>query len=353
MPESTRPKKTSKRSTPRQRVFRVYVLLTAALAVLVVAALLLPRVESERDGAPEADGERDDGPQLTERYPPEERLPEEESGDPNEAPLYGPGRKPDYPEGEMGPQGTLEPGRFTRPERPEPEPEIKGSLAIVIDDVGNSLVDLEPFLQFEGPLTVAVLPHRRHSQEAAERAAAYGKEVILHLPMEPVTEDDPGPGAVYADMSSEDIADTVQRNLQSIPGIRGVNNHMGSRATADPEVMETVLSQLADEELFFLDSRTAANTVGPATAEEYGIPHLERTVFLDNESNRDYIRNAVREGMDIAERKGHAVMIGHVMVNELVEVLNEMYPFIQDEGFDLRYLSELVLPPETDEDTGN
>jgi hypothetical protein len=151
-------------------------------------------------------------------------------------------------------------------------------------------------------------------------------------------------------MSSTDIAATVRSNLETVPGIRGVNNHMGSLATADPLVMDVVLQTLKDEGLFFLDSRTSVDTVGRLTARKYNVPYLERAVFLDNESNRDYIRNAVREGMEVAERKGHAVMIGHVMVTELVEVLNEMYPFIQDEGFDLRYLSELVLTPEFDDD---
>jgi hypothetical protein len=232
-----------------------------------------------------------------------------------------------------------------------PQPESRGSLAIVIDDVGNSLSDLEPFLEFEGPLTVAVLPQREFSVEAARRAAAAGKEVILHLPMEPVSDMDPGAGAIEVGMRREEILAILEENLASVPGIRGVNNHMGSRATADQLVMDTVFSALDGEGLFFLDSRTSVETVGPKAARAHEVPYLERAVFLDNESNRDYIRNAVREGMQIAERRGHAVMIGHVMVNELVEVLNEMYPFIQDEGFDLRYLSELVLQPDVDEDT--
>lgn len=168
--------------------------------------------------------------------------------------------------------------------------------------------------------------------------------------MEPLSGMDPGAGAIHVGMSEKDVLETLQRNLETVPGIRGVNNHMGSRATADPAIMDMVLSHLKDEDLFFLDSRTSVRTVVSHTAETHDLPYLEREVFLDNESNRDYIRNAVREGMEIAERKGHAVMIGHVMVNELVEVLNEMYPFIQDEGFDLRYLSELVLNEEFDDD---
>jgi hypothetical protein len=336
MPASDGSSNKKPRPTQKQRLLRAYAGLGAAALLLLIAALLVPGVRG-------GDRARDEGeapisqeqPQISERYPEDEPRP-----------------KPPDGAGESTPtEPERAPAERAVPERPErPEPERRGSLAIVIDDAGNSLADLEPFLEFDGPLTIAVLPRREFSREAAERAAAAGKEVILHLPMEPVSEMDPGPGAIRVGMSSTDIAATVRSNLETVPGIRGVNNHMGSLATADPLVMDVVLQTLKDEGLFFLDSRTSVDTVGRLTARKYNVPYLERAVFLDNESNRDYIRNAVREGMEVAERKGHAVMIGHVMVTELVEVLNEMYPFIQDEGFDLRYLSELVLTPEFDDD---
>jgi hypothetical protein len=343
MPEAPRPQKQSRRPTQKQRLLRVYAWLGAAAVVLLLAVLLVPGGPRDSDR-----GEAGVDPRVSERYPAEE-LGRPDEGTPQEG-------APERDAGEAEPrEGAPEeraddPGGVAVPERPSPEPGYRGSLAIVVDDVGNSLEDLEPFLEFEGPLTVAVLPQREFSEESARRAAAAGKEVIMHLPMQPVSAMDPGPGAIRVGMSAEDIARTVRANLRTVPGIRGVNNHMGSLATADPLVMDVVLRTLKEEGLFFLDSRTSVETVGRRTAEKHNLPYLERAVFLDNESNRDYIRNAVREGMQIAERKGHAVMIGHVMVNELVEVLNEMYPFIQDEGFDLRYLSELVLTPEFDDD---
>ena len=338
------------RRTQKQRLVRLYAGLGAAAVLLLLVVLLLPGTRESLEspqvtasGDPVADVERPrEEPRVSERYPEEEKPPEDdrpggitrpEDTRPEEAPI------PEEPRSEEPP-----------PEPPRPEPEIRGSLAVVIDDVGNSLTELEAFLALDIPITFAVLPRREFSREAAAMAAAEGHEVILHLPMQPVSDMDPGPGAIHVGMSPADIQDAIRTNLETVPGIRGVNNHMGSRATADPATMNVVLQTLKEENLFFLDSRTSAHTVGRPTAEQYNLPYLERAVFLDNESNRDYIRNAVREGMEIAERKGHAVMIGHVMVNELVEVLNEMYPFIQDEGFDLRYLSELVLTPEFDDD---
>jgi uncharacterized protein len=341
MPAAQRPNRKKPRRTQKQRLLRMYAGLGAAAVLLLLVVLLLPGTREQLE-SPEVTASEDpadeqqspEEPQVSERYPDTE--------------------KPAGPAGEEQPGGIGRPEQprreRPRPERPRPEPEIRGSLAVVIDDVGNSLSDLEAFLELDIPLTFAVLPRREFSREAAARAAAEGHEVILHLPMQPVSDMDPGPGAIRVGMSPADIQEAIRTNLETVPGIRGVNNHMGSRATADPVTMNVVLQTLKEEGLFFLDSRTSAQTVGRLTAEQHNLPYLERAVFLDNESNRDYIRNAVREGMEIAERKGHAVMIGHVMVNELVEVLNEMYPFIQDEGFDLRYLSELVLTPEFDDD---
>ena len=343
MPQPSAPQQ--KRNSPpqTQRLLRWYAGLDAVAGVLLVVVALLPSGSEPATTAEQADlsaaqdGEgRAERPARTDGAGRVDR-PEQEGPD-----AVGDGR----PEASRGGR----PAGVARPRRPEPEPGYKGTIAIVVDDVGHSLSELEPFLQFKGPITFAVLPQREFSEEAARRAAAAGKEVILHLPMEPVSDMDPGPGAIRVDMTPEEIARTIRRNVESVPGAGGVNNHMGSRATADAAVMDAVLSTLKEEGLYFLDSRTSADTVGRRTAEKHNLPYLERAVFLDNENNRDYIRNAVREGMQIAERKGHAVMIGHVMVNELVEVLNEMYPFIQDEGFDLRYLSELVLSPEFDDD---
>lgn len=308
-----------------------------SVAVLLLAVVLLLPVARER--AERADVETAEEPRVSERHPEEER-PDGDVGPERQRPEE---QRPEQPDGVVPPERQ-------RPELPRPEPEIKGSLVVVIDDVGNSLSDLEGFLELDIPLTFAVLPQREFTREAASRVAAAGHEVILHLPMQPISEMDPGPGAIHVGMSPVEIEEVIRENLKALPDIRGVNNHMGSRVTADPATMNVVLQVLKEEGLFFLDSRTSVETVGRLTAEQHNLPYVERAVFLDNESNRDYIRNAVREGMQIAERNGHAVMIGHVMVNELVEVLNEMYPFIQDEGFDLRYLSELVLSPEFDDD---
>jgi hypothetical protein len=222
-------------------------------------------------------------------------------------------------------------------------------LYVVIDDVGNNLAQLEPFLETDLPMTFAVLPQRRYSGLAVSRIAAAGEEAILHLPMEARNGNDPGAGAITTSLNSQQISARLTDNLTSVPGVIGVNNHMGSKATADRQTMEAVFRYLKSRNLFFLDSRTTAETVGKSMADKFQVSFAERHVFLDNEPNRDYIRQAVEQGMDIARKRGHAVLIGHVMVTEVAEVLEEMYPFIRDEGFDLHHLSDLVLGPKDDD----
>lgn len=227
--------------------------------------------------------------------------------------------------------------------RPTPEPPVRGRLAVVIDDVGNDVDALSRFLDVPAEITFAVLPRRRYSEDAARLIAEAGKEAILHLPMEPVGNEDPGAGAIFVSLSEAEIETVIAENLRTVPGAVGVNNHMGSRATADPVVMDAVLTSVGRRGLFFLDSRTSVETVGSETAARLGVPHVERTVFLDNDPHPDAIEAQVRRGMELAARHGHAVLIGHVTVPALADVLRKLHPELVSKGFELMRLSDLVM----------
>lgn len=226
--------------------------------------------------------------------------------------------------------------------RAVPEPGAAGSLYFVIDDAGYNMEQLEPFLRFPGAVTIAVLPQLPYSTPAALAALSAGKEVILHQPMEAESGKDPGPGAIYVGDSAEHIQSVLAENLATVPGAVGMNNHMGSRATSDRVTMEAVLLDAARRNLYFLDSRTAVSTVVAETARSLGLRILERNVFLDNDPDRDSIEFAIREGMELASRRGHAVMIGHVMVSELAEALHDLYPEMLEQGYELLPLSQLL-----------
>lgn len=210
-----------------------------------------------------------------------------------------------------------------RPSRPEPA----GRVAIIFDDAGGSLEDLEGIIALGRPVTVAVLPGLRYSKEVAARAQAAGLEVFLHLPVEP---EDPtkamGPGGIAVSMSDAEIEASVRESLAAMPGVVGVNNHMGSRGTADPRVMRAVLRVVKEQHLLFVDSVTTPRSIAGVLASEMRIPSASREVFLDNEDNAGAIRVQLRRALTRARRTGRAVAIGHasrLTAQVLAEMLGE------------------------------
>jgi polysaccharide deacetylase 2 family uncharacterized protein YibQ len=225
------------------------------------------------------------------------------------------------------------------PERPV---ENLGTLVFMIDDAGNNLWELEPFLRLPGPLTIAVLPGLPHSAEAARRIRAAGKEVFLHQPMEAIGAQDPGPGAIYSGMSADEIRSILRRNIAEIGPVAGINNHQGSKITMDREAVETILIFCAENGLLFLDSRTTAETTVPIMANRLGIKIGERDVFLDNEQDKESMLRYIMGGLSRAQRNGSAVMIGHTWSPELAPLLAEQFPILTGQGYTLKTASDII-----------
>jgi polysaccharide deacetylase 2 family uncharacterized protein YibQ len=213
----------------------------------------------------------------------------------------------------------------------------------VIDDAGNNLRELEPFLRIPGSLTIAVLPGLPHSAEAARRIRAAGKEVLLHQPMEAIGGQNPGPGAIYAGMNAAEIRAVLAANVAEIGPVAGMNNHQGSKITMDGAAMEIVLAFCREYGLYFLDSRTTAGTAAPAAARRLGIKIGERDVFIDNIQEKASMIRYIEEGMKKADQQGAAVMIGHTWSTELAAALKELYPDMVDQGFSLSTISRLMM----------
>ena len=220
--------------------------------------------------------------------------------------------------------------------------EPKGRLAVILDDAGYSLQELQPFLELPGPLTVAVLPNLPHSTEAARRVLAAGKDLILHCPMEPEGGEDPGPGALRVGMSEEEIDRQLAADFASVPGALGMNNHMGSRATADPVLMEAVLSYLRRHGLFFVDSRTTARTAAPSIAEKLGFPILSRNFFIDDERSEKAVADAFNLGVRQAGNQGAAIVIGHVQNKSVLDILRAGQKELAANGVRLARLEEIM-----------
>ena len=153
----------------------------------------------------------------------------------------------------------------------------------------------------------------------------------------------PGPGAITADMDPGNIKELVRRNLDEVGPVTGMNNHEGSLVTADRIAMSAVLDVVRERGLYFLDSRTNVATVAPALAKERNMTLWERAVFLDNSQDKAMIVEAVNNGMKIAERKGSAIMIGHIWSNQLAGILTEMYPELVNHGYSLSSIAQFAV----------
>ena len=222
-------------------------------------------------------------------------------------------------------------------------PGTTGLAAIVIDDLGNELGPAERIASWKAPVAGAVLPGVAYSAAAARALARGGKEVLLHLPMEPAgyPKVRPGPGVILRSQSDAEIVRTLESDLATVPGVVGVNNHMGSAATADPRVMRVVAGVLSDRGLFFLDSRTTDATVAERTAEEASVPAVSRRVFLDDVETEEAVSRQLAELVRRAQEEGSAVAIGHPYPATLTVLEREM-PGLAARGVKLVRVGELV-----------
>jgi len=227
--------------------------------------------------------------------------------------------------------------------RPEAGPGDRGRLAILLDDAGQSL-DLVSFAAtLPDAVAVAVMPFLPYSSDVAAEMYRAGHEVWLHLPMEP--EDyparDPGLGAVLVAMPESEIRATVHSALNSVPHVVGVNNHMGSRATADLRTMTWVMQELKARNMAFIDSRTTKETVAEDAAQSQGVPSNRRHVFLDNERSAKAVRKQLAEAVYRCRLEGEVIAIGH-LTEVTVKVLAGELPGLSERGADLVAPSELV-----------
>lgn len=255
-------------------------------------------------------------------------------------PRSDPGARPEpstaRPTGDAAP-----PAKPTRPAAAPPpvRAATPGRIALVIDDLGRSLEDLDRLDALGVPISWAVLPYEHSTDRVAQRLA--GREVLVHLPMTSVGGNDPGPGALVETMGPEDLARVTREALDRLPQAVGVNNHMGSVITADPVAMRAILDVVRERHLFFVDSRTTASSVGYRMALDLGIPAAERQVFLDTEIEAEAIREQFARLLELSATRGAAIAIGHPHPATL-EVLAEEVPKARAAGYEFVPVSYLL-----------
>jgi len=219
-------------------------------------------------------------------------------------------------------------------------------IAIVLDDLGLNAAATMGALDLPAPTTLSFLPYGRSLDAWAFLARARGHEVLLHMPMQPIGPERPGPNALRVDLSDAELQRRLKANLDSFTGYVGINNHMGSRFTASAASMAKIVAPLRRRGLIFLDSRTIGASRAAAVTREAGVPTLERDVFLDDVIDRAQIARQLDEVEAIARRHGQAIAIGHPHAATLAE-LRAWIPSLAEKGLVLVPLTALLAPAGT------
>ena len=224
---------------------------------------------------------------------------------------------------------------------PAEVPQGKPIIAIVIDDMGLDRKRSTRMAGLRGPLTLSWLPYARDLQVQAKAARANGHELMLHMPMEPSVKADPGPNALLVSLDRGEIVKRARAALDSFDGYVGVNNHMGSRFTADRAALAPVLGELHRRGLLWLDSRTTPNSAGIGLAQELKMPWVGRDIFLDNQETVAAVKAQLAKTEQVAKRQGYAVAIGHPH-DATIDALASWLPEVQKRGFVLVPVSAVV-----------
>ncbi|MCC5910139.1 MAG: divergent polysaccharide deacetylase family protein [Clostridiaceae bacterium] len=223
---------------------------------------------------------------------------------------------------------------------------VKGRVAIIIDDFGNSGDGTKEMLAIPRPLTCAVIPFLPYTKEDATLAHEGGHEVIIHVPMEPHVGNPKwlGEKGITTMLSTEEIKNIIREAIEEVPYAVGINNHMGSKVTEDKRIISAIIEILKEKNMYIVDSKTSTNSIVRQTAEEYKIPILERNVFLDNEKNVESIKKQIKILGELAIKHGTAIAIGHVGPEGgkvTAEAIKEMIPILEEMGVEIVPASKL------------
>jgi uncharacterized protein len=299
------------RSGRQRKAYTILIVMIAVIAIAVIAYIIHSerRKESGRSAPSETSKSLSRQTEIPRQPSPEQKkvIPE--------------------PEGGRGQQ-----------QEPEEKRSVTKKVAIIIDDIGYDLAPLRELIQIDAPVTFAIFPYGPHSAEAAKTLHRSGRQILLHLPMEPrhyprIKTDR---GALLMSMDHDTIRSQLEKDLQAIPYVVGVNNHMGSRFMEDPDKLFIVMQGIKDKGLFFIDSRTTPLSKGQEVAERVGIPFAARNVFIDNDKSYN---ETLKILMLIIEQKNagdyeEIVMIGHPR-SSTIAALKKVLPLFKEQGIEV------------------
>ena len=214
--------------------------------------------------------------------------------------------------------------------------------SIIIDDVGNNLRYGQDVINLPAVLTIAILPQTTHAKSLARLASKSNKEVMLHLPMQSVEHHKQSPGTLDLHMTKSEFRAQLLASLNSVPFVRGVNNHMGSLLTRHPGHMNWLMAELSKRgNLYFVDSRTTNKSIAAKIAVEYDIPNISRDFFLDSDHKKTTIRQQFNLFIEKINQRGYALAIAHPYPST-IKFLQENLAELNKHGITLIPVSELI-----------
>lgn len=229
--------------------------------------------------------------------------------------------------------------RYPRAMAPEPR---GAKIAIVLDDFGYNMNSLDTLFEIGAPLTISILPNLPYSESIAREAGKHNFEVMLHLPLEPHDEElSLEEGTIMVDMPPNEVNNILEKAIKSVPGAKGVSNHMGSKVTEDGNFMKMLFKELKKRDFYFLDNLVTNKSVCKEAGGEAGLRIAERDVFLDGVTDENYVERQLLYTARLAAKTGRAIAVGHDRPHT-VKVLAEVIPRLQEQGFEFVHISDLV-----------
>ncbi|HGN0869695.1 TPA: divergent polysaccharide deacetylase family protein [Providencia alcalifaciens] len=213
-------------------------------------------------------------------------------------------------------------------------------LAIVIDDFGYRAKEDNQILALPAAISIAILPNSPHGAEVAATAYQQGRDILIHMPMKPLSKQPLEKDTLAPSMSAEEVDRIIKNAISRVPHAKGMNNHMGSEMTSSLSGMRNVMRSLSQSNLFFLDSVTIGNTQALNAAKEFGVPSTKRNIFIDNHQSEEETRTQLNKAIAYARKHGSAVAIGHPHPST-VRALQKFIPLVPSD-IELVPVSSLV-----------
>ena len=217
----------------------------------------------------------------------------------------------------------------------------KFKIAVVIDDMGASPQRTKQISEIKAPLTASFVTFANRLAQQVEYSKQSGQEIMIHVPMEPKAQVFVSDDVLTVDMSEAEIEKAFVAMLHKFKDVKGINNHMGSKFTEYSDKLAPVMKILAQNHLFFLDSKTTSSSVAEGVARRYNVPYVERHIFLDNENNLEYILRQFEKAENKARRNGFAIAIGHPKTQTIL-ALHVWLKTLKNKNIELVPLSDVV-----------